>query len=181
MRKAAFRTPRYDSASLQLQFHRIPAIVRAHITAPEMGRHVVGGAHGAAREVLRQFATLMKLARRVSRHGAGHIEWIEMIRRIVTFVTGAALAISLSSAAYAGVKLTLSYITKWEVISYWKVVGYIGETPFVFVDFSTFCPALDVGGNFVLRTFSPSIQEGDTVIVNGKQCRAGSVELIRQN
>lgn len=143
---------------------------------------MVGGVHGAALAVRRLFAILMRLAKLASTHGAGHIELMVMIRRIISYVAAAALAISLSSAACAGVKLTLSYITKWEVIDRWKVVGYVGETPYVFVNFSALsCPALKVGGNFVLRTFSPSIQADDTVIVNGQSCSVSYVEGIRQN
>lgn len=113
--------------------------------------------------------------------GAGHIELMAMIRQIISYVAVAALAISIPSAAHAGAKLTLSYITKWEVIDILTVVGYVGETPYVFVRFASSCPSLKIGGNFVLRTFSPSIQAYDTVIVNGESCYVSSVEGIRQN
>lgn len=146
-----------------------------------MVHRAVDVVHGAVQAAQHRFAIQMRLARLRLTHGAGHIELVAMIRRIITCVTATVLAISIPSAAYAGVKLTLSYITKWEVIGSWKVVGYVGETPFVFVDFSFSCPSLNVGGNFVLRTFSPSIQAYDTVIVNGKTCMVDSVEGIRQN
>lgn len=147
-----------------------------------MVRHVVDVVHGAELEEQLRFVILTRLARRRSRLGAGRIELMSMIRSIISSVTLVALAIAIPSSAYAGFKLTLAYITKWEVIDNWKVVGYAGETPYVFVDFYYMtCPMLKVGGNFVLRTFSPSIQGGDTVIVNGKSCRVDDVKGIRQN
>lgn len=115
-------------------------------------------------------------------HCLGHIELMSMTRRIISSIAAVTLAIAVASSAYADVKVTLSYITKWEVIDSWKVVGYVGETPYVFVNFNIIsCPLLKVGGNFVLRTFSPSIQGGDTVIVNGESCSVNNVEAIRQN
>ncbi len=114
-------------------------------------------------------------------HCLGHIELMSMTRRIISSIAAVTLAIAVASSAYAGVKVTLSYITKWEVIGIRQVVGYVGETPYIFVDFGYYCPALKVGGNFVLRTFSPSIQGGDTVIVNGQSCSVTNVEAIRQD
>lgn len=146
-----------------------------------MVHRAVDAVHGVVLAAQPQFAILMRLARRKSRLGVGRIELISMIRRIISSVTAVTLAAAVPYSVSAQVKMTLSYITKWEVIGYWEVVGYVGEKPFVFVDFSTYCPALKVGGNFVLRTFSPSIQRGDTVIVNGKSCRVDGVKEIRQN
>lgn len=158
-----------------------PEIALALITVLEMVHRAVDAAHGAALAAHPQFAILTRLARRKSSPGVGHIELIAMMRRITSPVVAITLAFALPYSAYAGAKLTLSYITKWEVIGYWKVVGYVGEQPFVFVNFRSYCPALKVGGNFVLRTFSPSIQGGDTVIVNGTSCAVADVEAIRQN
>ena len=100
---------------------------------------------------------------------------------IIIGISALAATAALPYSAYAGVKMTLSYITKWEVIGYTKVVGYVGEKPFIFVNFGFDCPLLKIGGNFVLRTFSPSIQQGDTVIVNGESCSVTVVEAIRQD
>ncbi len=103
------------------------------------------------------------------------------MEKISSQIIAIGLAFLLSTPAYAGfVKMTLSYISKWEVISSYKVVGYVGETPYIIAAFDG-CPSLQVGGNFILRTFSPSIQGGDTVIVNGQSCSVSYVEGIRQN
>lgn len=102
------------------------------------------------------------------------------VRRAIGLISALLLLLSYPNTALAGVKLTLSDITKWEVISSNKVVGYAGETPLVFVSL-VFCPSLSIGGAFVLRAFSPSITADDTVIVNGKQCLIFFVESIRQD
>jgi hypothetical protein len=104
------------------------------------------------------------------------------MKRIVGYVVILLLASFSSFPAFAGAKLQLSVISKWEIIGICKVVGYVSETPYVFVSFCSMnCPNLTVGGNFTLRAFSPSMQENDTVILNGKECRVSYVEGIRQN
>jgi hypothetical protein len=87
------------------------------------------------------------------------------------------------TSALAQVKIALSSITKWEVIGSYSVVGYTGETPYIIVRFtpSIECTSLSVGSRFVLRTFSPSIQILDTVIVNSSQCYVSNIRLIRQD
>lgn len=99
-------------------------------------------------------------------------------------LTSALLAITLtlgSSAVAVAQTIQLSSITKYEVISTSKVVAYSGEKPNAFIQFSHYCSNLKIGSNFTLRTFVPSIKKYDTIILDGKECSIGEIELIRQN
>ena len=69
-------------------------------------------------------------------------------------------------------------VTKWEVISYFQILAYSGEKNLAILNTSN--GGLKSGQNIALRFFSPSICNGDNIMIDGNAYRVNSVELIRQ-
>ena len=69
-----------------------------------MVHRAAGAVHGAALAAQPQFAILTRVARRKSSLGAGRIELISMMKRIISSVTSVPLATASPSLAYAGAK-----------------------------------------------------------------------------
>ena len=99
--------------------------------------------------------------------------------------TACVLSIVADGHAFGSDCVPVSSVTKWEVLSYHRVLAYSGSRYIAFVIvtdgmFGGGCGSLVPGGPVTLRFFSPTICEYDRAIVNGQDCEVTSVQFVRQ-
>lgn len=96
------------------------------------------------------------------------------MNKIRIFVLGVCFLFSASANAEC---IKEAQVTQWEVIASNKVVAYSGESYLAFV--TTRGGYMQIGKSVTLRFFSPSICNGDDLVVNGVSDGVSYVKLIR--